>query len=62
MWILIVAFAVSTPIYDGSAASRHSSAVTMQEFSDLKACQFASLEVQKLATAARVVCIPKGTK
>lgn len=51
-WVLIVTWCIHCP----------TRAVAMQEFSTVEACQFASVEVQKLAPVVSVVCVPKGNK
>ena len=62
-WILIVAFAATQP---GTYADRKnvqmSWHVAMQEFSDLQACQHASVEAQEIAPGIRVVCVPKAVQ
>lgn len=55
-WILMSAWLISPGPY---ATSR---ALTMQEFNTLQACQFASVEAQKIAPGVRVVCVQKGVK
>lgn len=63
-WILIVSWAVAAPydagVYTTSMVMKH--AIAMQEFGGVEACQFASLEAQKIAPGIRVVCVPKGSK
>jgi hypothetical protein len=61
-WILIVAWGSAQALYeDGhSTYTRRTHAVAMQEFNNLKACQHASVEAQKIAPRIRVVCVPKG--
>ena len=65
-WILIVAFAsVASAHPDGVATStgtKRSYHVAMQEFSDLQACQHASIEAHKIAPGIRAVCVPKAVK
>jgi hypothetical protein len=63
-WILIVSWAVSAGVYENntSTATYRAHAVAMQEFNDLKSCQFANIEAQKITPGIRVVCVPKGIK
>jgi hypothetical protein len=58
-WILLISWAVSTPIHNGTASSKTSYAVHTQEFSSVQSCKFASIEVQKIAPGAKVVCVQK---
>jgi hypothetical protein len=65
-WVLIVTWEVSAAYYPPGMYDRssvYSSAVAFQEFNTLQACQFASVEAQKLMPSAhktRVACVPKG--
>ena len=54
-WILIVAWLVH-----GGTGSYTWGAVSMQEFNNVQACKFASIEVQKIAPDVHVVCVPNG--
>lgn len=57
-WVLIVAW---TAISHANGYQPHQwPEVAMQEFGTQQACQFASVEAQKLARGIRVVCVPKG--
>ena len=61
-YILIVSWLVSTAFYEqsGTTMVKQSTAVTMQEFSSVESCQFASLQAAKIAPAIHMVCVPKG--
>ena len=63
-WILIVAFAATQSAYPDYSSSgvKRSYHVAMQEFSDLQACQHASIEAHKIAPGIRAVCVPKAVK
>lgn len=60
-WILIVV-ALSSMNMSGATMSGHGtgSQIAMQEFNTVEACQFASLEVQRLVLGLKMVCVPKG--
>ena len=61
-WILIISWAVGAP-YSNEAHSNgqiRTHAIAMQEFGDVSACQFASVEAQKIAPGIRAVCVQKG--
>lgn len=57
-YVLIVLSAV------GGGNTGHSYAISMQKFSDAKACQFASLQVRKMAQPYGIdaVCVPEASK
>jgi hypothetical protein len=57
LWVLIVVW--GSTVTDGSVSQGRSDAVTMQEFSSLDRCQFASIEVQKIAPRTKMVCVQK---
>jgi hypothetical protein len=63
-WILIVSWAVSAGAAETAPYTSvyRSHAVAMHEFNTLDACQFASLEVQKIAKTTKMVCVQKGVK
>jgi hypothetical protein len=58
-WVLLISWAVSTPIYNSASSSKASYAVHTQEFSSVQSCKFASIEVQKIAPGTKVVCVLK---
>ncbi len=60
-WILVVSWLAMSQSYQ-QRGDRAWGEVTMQEFNTLEACQFASVEVQKITPQVRVVCVPKGVK
>jgi hypothetical protein len=57
LWVLIVVWGSS--VADGSIRQVRSDIGTIQEFSSVERCQFASIEVKKLSPKANVVCVPK---
>lgn len=57
-WILIVVWVATTQSYNRPDIQWDG--VTMQEFNELKYCQFAGVEAKKIAPKIRVVCVPKG--
>lgn len=57
IWVLIVVWGASAAT--GHTYQRKSEAVAMQEFSSLERCQFASIEVRKLAPRTNMVCAQK---
>jgi hypothetical protein len=57
LWVLIVVW--GSTVADGSVSQGRSDAVTMQEFSSLDRCQFASIEVHKIAPRTKMVCVQK---
>ncbi len=59
-WILIVSWLAVSQSYQRT--DRNWGELAMQEFNTLEACQFASVEVQKITPQVRVVCVPKGEK
>lgn len=61
MWVLIVSFAIASGGGTNSPSNPNRGfGVAMQEFNSVQACQFASVEAQKIAHDIRVVCVPKG--
>ena len=62
-WVLVVMWAVASGgSTDSSANPRSAPAIASQEFNDVMACQFASVEIQKMNRDLRVLCVPKGSK
>ena len=59
-WVLIVAFAVSQPVLNGTAMVKTSHAVAMETFRTLRACENAGAEAQKIAPGTKFVCVPQN--
>ena len=55
-WVLII-----TWVAHACAGCSSSTSVAMQEFKDISACQFASVEAQKIGMRLKTVCVPVGS-
>lgn len=57
-WILIISWAVTSGQYSEAYAQAvyRGYAVAMQEFNSVEACQFASIQAQRIAPKISVVC------